>query len=533
MAHGDLVLVGGRIRTLDPTNPAASAIAIRGGEIVHVGTDAAARAAAPAGAEVIDLAGAAAVPGLTDSHTHALPGGLSPSGIDLQDAGSLEAIQAAIAEAAVALPAGAWVQGWGVNHHVFEATGIRGELLDRAAGGRPVLLTFYDLHTAVGNPRALALAGIDGPRHFDEGAEIVCEAGVPTGELREHAAISIARAAIPAPTPAQQLQIAADTLRSFAAVGITSTHLMDGSAATFDIARDLEAAGELSVRLVIPAWLTPDIPEEDWPELAALGALRGERWRGGVAKFFIDGVIESGTAWLLAPDANGAGTAPFWPDIEKYRAGVRFFAAAGHQIVTHAIGDRAIRETLDTYLTAPPAPGIRHRIEHVELLHPDDLPRLAEQQVITSLQPQHAMWVTPGMQDPWSLRVRDGRPGLVFPMRTLLEAGVALTFGSDWPVARFDPRLGMAEARLRRHPGERDAVPLDDEALTPLQALLGYTQWAAQAVGHDRQGVLAPGNWGDVAVFAEDPVDCPADDLPSNPVLLTVCDGEVTHRAGA
>jgi predicted amidohydrolase YtcJ len=531
VADADLVLINGRIRTLDPARPSASAIAIQQGTIVAVGDNPTARAALPH-AEVIDLQGAAAVPGLTDSHTHALPGGLSPSGIDLQAATTLTELQAALADAAAELPANAWVQGWGVSHDVFEGAGIHGELLDRAAGGRPVLLTFYDLHTALASPRALALAGITGPRHFDEGAEIVCDAhGTPTGELREPAAMRIARAAVPAASRDARLAEAAANLRAFAAAGITSTHVMDGNADTFELVDDLEARDEVCVRLILPAWLTPDIPRDAWPELAALGTRSGARWRGGVAKFFIDGVIESGTAWLLEPDTQGGGTSPFWPDVEVYREAVRTFAAAGHQIVTHAIGDRAVRETLDTYLTAQRAPGIRHRIEHAELVHPDDLPRFAAERVIASLQPQHAMWVTPEPTDPWSLRVRDGRPGHVFPMRDLLESGAHLTFGSDWPVAPLDPRLGMAEAQLRRHPGADDATRLDDQGLSPLQALLGYTLWPAQAVGHDRQGVLTEGAWGDVTVFADDPVEVPADDLPHTPVLLTVVGGEVTYRA--
>ncbi len=527
----DLVLTGGRVRTLDPARPHASAIAIADGMIVAVGSDAEVRELAGPRTEVIDLRGAAVVPGLSDSHTHCLPSEVVPGGLDLTEARTLDDIRAGVAAEAERVGPDGWILGWGLDYNAFSETGIHGALLEEAAGGRPALLRFMDFHTALATPRALELAGVDGPRAFDEHAEVVCVDGRPTGELREAGAMALVQAAVPPPTEEQRYAEAVDTLRRLTAAGLTATHLMDGSLETLDLLRRLEAAGDLRMRIVAPFWIKPETPREQWEALATHRFERGRRWRAGVAKFFIDGVIDSGTAWLYEPDSEGEGTEPFWPDPARYREAVAFFAGHGFQCVTHACGDRGVREALDAYRDAPTWPGVHHRIEHIETLQPQDLPRFAAEGVIASMQMQHMMWLEPDRSDNWSRRLGDDRCDRAFQARALLDSGATLTLGSDWPVARYDPREGMAAARLRRPPGMRDRAPYDDQALTAEEALRGYTTWPARTVGHaDVQGRIAPGFWGDVTVFATDPVECDADDLVAVPVLATVVDGEVVHR---
>ena len=202
--------------------------------------------------------------------------------------------------------------------------------------------------------------------------------------------------------------------------------------------------------------------------------------RAAVAKFFIDGVIDSGTGWLYEPDSEGEGLSPFWPDPAHYRAAVRYFASRGYRCATHATGDRGVREALDAYREAGAAPGVRHRIEHIETLQPHDLPRFAAEGVVASMQAQHMAWLAPDRSDNWSRRLGGGeRCDRAFPIRSLRASGAAIALGSDWPVARFDPRIGLACTRLRRPPGERDRAPYDDEALDGLAALEGYTTGAA------------------------------------------------------
>jgi hypothetical protein len=305
---------------------------------------------------------------------------------------------------------------------------------------------------------------------------------------------------------------------------------MDGEPADLAALRELEAQGRLLTRLKVPMWIKPEMVEEEWEELVGVRDERGRRWSAGVAKFFIDGVIDTGTAWLCEPDSEGEGLTPFWPDPARYRKAVARFARAGFQCATHAVGDRAVREALDAYREAGAAEGIRHRVEHIETLQAEDLPRFAAEGVVASMQAQHMIGLDPARTCNWTTRMGDARCDRAFPIRSLRESGAVVALGSDWPVARFDPRLGMAAARLRRPPGVvRD--PFDDQALDGVQALEGYTTHAARTISEDhRLGMIRVGYCADLTAYAEDPADCPADDLPANPCVLTMVDGEVVHR---
>ena len=269
---------------------------------------------------------------------------------------------------------------------------------------------FMDLHTALATPRALAVAGVDGPRAFEENAEIVCADGAPTGELREPAAVADVERALPRLTRRAALRpLRRDAARGSPLVGITGAHVMDGTPATHDLLRELEANGDLvcvsSSRSGCGRSDAGAVGRAALPHRDAFG----RRWRGGVAKFFIDGVIDAGTGWLYEPDAEGEGTLPFWPDPAHYRAAVARFAGAGFQCATHATGDRGVREALDAYRDAgKPARG-RHRIEHIETLQPHDLPRFAAEGVVASMQAQHMMWFEPDRGDNWSRRLAGER----------------------------------------------------------------------------------------------------------------------------
>jgi len=532
MSTTDLALVGGRLRTLDPERPAATAVAVSRGVITAVGSDAEVRELTGAASEVIDLNGAAVVPGLTDSHLHPFLGAVGARGADLMGVTSLEEVRRRVAEERARCAPHEWVVGYGLDYNAFAKTGTSGALIEEAAGGGPALLTFMDFHTALATPRALELAGVDGPRTFTEHAEVVCVDGVPTGELREAAAIELVRSAIPPLTEADRYRLCAEQLRRLAAVGITGAHAMDGDLEALDFLRELEANGHLVTRLITPFWITPEMTEADWAEFAPHRDERGARWRAGNAKFFIDGVIDSGTGWLYQADSAGEGLAPFWPDPQHYRNAVRYFAERGYCCATHATGDRGVREALDAYRAAGATPGVRHRIEHIETLQPQDLARFATEGVVASMQAQHMMWLEPDRSDNWSRRLGAERCDRAFPIRSLLESGAAIALGSDWPVARYDPREGLAAARLRRPPGHRDRAPYDDEALDALAALEGYTSGAAFVGGDEhRLGRIREGFCADLTVFAEDPVDCRADDLVALPVVLTVVDGEIVFRA--
>lgn len=532
MTKVDLALVGGRIRTLDSGRPQATALAIADGTITHVGDDVEIRELCDASTEVIDLGGAAAVPGLIDSHMHPFMGAMRARGADLLDAHRLDDVLGALAAERAKCGPGDWVLGWGLDYNVFADTGISAAVIDEVLDGVPAAVTFMDWHTMLASSQALELAGVDGPRTFAEHAEVVCVEGRPTGELRERAAMDLLRGAIPELSDEQRYQMCVDHLHRLAAVGLTGTHAMDGTLESLDLLRELESRGDLVTRIRVPFTIEPDTPEEQWEAYARAGGERGRRWRAGVAKFFIDGVIDTGTGWLFEPDSEGDGLAAFWPDLDRYHRAVALFASRGFQCVTHSTGDRGVHEALNTYRAAGAAPGVRHRIEHIETIQPDDLPRFAAEGVVASMQAQHMMFLSPDRDDNWSRRLGPDRCDRAFMIRSLRESGAVIALGSDWPVARFDPREGMAAARLRRPPGDVDRRPYDDQALDGLAALEGYTVGAAITGGDgDRLGRLAPGFAADITVMAEDPVDADPDELVSVPIVLTVVDGEAVFRS--
>ncbi len=533
MATADLAVLRTRVRTLDPDRPRATALAVREGRIVAVGDDATVRAHCDRRTEIIDGRGLALVPGLVDAHIHPFMGAERTQGADLTGVTTLDELRDALVAERRRCGPNTWIRGWGLTFEVFSDTGIHGALIEEAVGGQPAFLGFFDGHTAVVSPAALAIAGITGPVTFEDQSAVVCRDSVPTGELQEWAAIALVQNVMPDPTADERYGWYVDALQRMNRVGLTGLHAMDGSPTDFALLRRLEAAGELTVRMIMPLWQKPDMTLDDMRAQLPLRGEHGKLWRGGVAKFFIDGVVESGTAWLDEPDARGQCQMPYWPDPRVYAEAVALFAGAGFQCVTHAVGDRAVRCALDAYRAAGAAPGVRHRIEHIEQLQDVDLPRFAAEHVVASMQPLHMHAFRPDGSDEWGTRVGPERRDRAFRCADLRRSGAVLALGSDWMVANFDPRIGMAWARLRRPGGKPDRAPvLQEQALTASEALEGYTVEAARAISEgDRSGRIRVGFRADLTAFADDPVDLDADTLPELPVLMTIVDGRVVHRA--
>jgi predicted amidohydrolase YtcJ len=529
----DLAILGARVRTLDPSRPAATAVAMSGGVITTVGSDEEVRAACDARTELLDGRGVALVPGLTDSHLHPFWATAFAVGRDTSGCRDRAELEAALQDERRRVGPDAIVRAWAVEYAHFPE-GLDGRDLERLAGG-PALVVLFDLHTYLATPGVLELAGVTGPEAFPDASAIVVRDGVPTGELREFSAFFRVADRLPGADAAARRRRIVEVLGELNALGLTGGHVMDGDPATFAALRDLEATGDLTLRVVVPLWVKPEHDDAVLAEYLALAGERGELWRGGVAKFFIDGVVESGTAWLEEPDTRGGGGAPFWPSEAAYAAAVARFAAAGFQCATHAVGDRAVRAALDAYRAAGPprAPGRgRHRIEHLETLGDATLARLAPEGVAASMQPLHMRWRRPDGHDEWTLRLGPERAAHAFRTADLLRSGAALALGSDWPVASSDPRYGMAWARLRREPGAPDVAPFEPgQALDAETVLAGYTTAAALIVGdEERGGRIAPGLRADLTGFAADPVETPADELVDLPVRLTVVGGRVVHH---
>ncbi|MCX4525577.1 MULTISPECIES: amidohydrolase [unclassified Streptomyces] len=524
MPAADTVLTGARVRTLDPARPEARAVALRDGEIVAVGDERDVRDWRGPATEVLDLGGATLTPGLTDAHSHPVWGVEMATGTDLSGVRDLDQLRAAL----LAAPRSrGWVLGYGLDHNAFGGRPVDKARIEEALAGAPAFLRLYDGHSALASGAALTAAGITGPRAFAQRSEIVCDPdGAPTGHLVEHAAMDLVGALAPKPSSAERRSRLVALLRDMAATGLTGAHVMDlGDGDVPALLATVEYEGELPLRLRLAPWCMPGAGPDELAALIDLQRLGGRHWQVGGVKFFMDGTVEGGTAWLEHADCHGQGTDAFWPDPQAYSEAVRVLDAAGVRTATHAIGDAAVRHVLDTVSGLGGQARMRHRIEHIETVPDDQLKRFAELGVIASMQPPHTAYTRADHSDEWSKRLGEDRAARAWRCRDLRDAGAVLALGSDWPIAHHDARQVLATARSPL------GAAAAGRALTGLMALEGMTSHAALAAGEERvAGRIAPGYRADLTAFALDPVDTPPDELAEAPVRLTVSGGRITHR---
>ncbi|WP_432022063.1 amidohydrolase [Streptomyces parvus] len=534
-----LVLLSARL--LDPVTGRflpETALAVSGGRTAALGADREIRALADASTTVIDLKGAVVTPGLVDGHLHPVSGAELTHGLDLSGCTDLAGVREALAGEVRRLAPGAWLRAWGLDPNVFGDAPVESAALSPVLDGVPALLQLFDAHSVLASPRALELAGVDGPRTFDQAAEVVCDAaGRPTGLLLEDAACELVERAAPRPTREESRDRLAAALRSMAAAGLTGGHAMDANGDSLALYAELDAAGDLPLRLRVAPWCRPDA-DADADAVRELIGQQGEGgtlWRTAGVKLFMDGTIDNGTAWLERPDCHGESTHAFWSDPEVYTRVIRELHRAGVPTATHAIGDAAVRHALDSVAKArtTKGPAVRHRIEHIETVPDDTVARFAELGVVASMQPTHCCDFTRADHtDNWSRRLGEERASRAWRCRDLWDAGARVVLGSDWPIAPFPPLGVMAGARHRR-PGRDLTQPPHGpgQALTALEALQGMTVNAAWAAGEEHEaGRLAVGRRADFTVFADSPLTTSAVELPDLPVLLTVVDGRPTHR---
>ncbi|MEU9440195.1 amidohydrolase [Streptomyces sp. NPDC048304] len=533
----DLVLLSARL--LDPGTGEFlphTALAARDGRISYLGDDRDARALAGPGSTVVDLRGAVVIPGLTDGHLHPVSGAERTMGVDLSGCRDLDAVRTALAAAARALRPGAWLRGWGLDPNAFGTAPVTSAALGEVLNGIPALIDLFDAHSALASERALELAGVDGPRHFDQGSEIVCDAqGRPTGLLLEDAACELVEAVAPRPTEAEVRARTAEVLSAMAVAGLTGGHAMDANGDSLAVYAALEAEDALPLRLRIAPWCRPETDDAGVAELIRLQGTGGALWRVAGVKLFMDGTIDNGTAWLETPDCHGESAHAHWPDPRRYTDVVTALHRAGVPTATHAIGDAAVRHVLDSVEKAQTesAGAVRHRIEHIETVPDDTVRRFAPLGVAASMQPTHCCEFTRADHtDNWSRRLGAERAGRAFRCRDLWEAGARVVLGSDWPIAPYPPLQVMAGARHRR-PADLSLPPHGpNQALTALQALQGLTVNPAwTAVEETLAGRLTVGGRADLTVLADDPLKVADTDLAQLPVLLTAVGGRVTHRA--
>ncbi|WP_329124409.1 amidohydrolase [Streptomyces sp. NBC_01353] len=532
-----LVLLSARL--LDPVTGRLlpeSALAVAGGRISALGDDREIRALADSSTTVVDLKGAVVTPGLTDGHLHPVSGAELTHGLDLSGCTDLDSVREVLAREVRTLKRGAWLFGWGLDPNVFGDRPVESAALAPVLDGVPALLQLFDAHSMLASPRALELAGVDGPRTFDQAAEVVCDdAGRPTGLLLEDAACELVERAAPQPTHGERRERLAAALRAMAAAGLTGGHAMDANGASLALYAELDAVGALPLRLRVAPWCQPGTDADGLRALIEQQGTGGALWRTAGVKLFMDGTIDNGTAWLEHPDCHGESTHAFWPDPAAYSHIIGELHRAGVPTATHAIGDAAVRHVLDSVEKAQAGDrsGVRHRIEHIESVPDDTLRRFAELGVIASMQPTHCCDFTRADHtDNWSRRLGEERASRAWRCRDLRDSGASVVLGSDWPIAPFPPLGVMAGARHRRPSRDLTQPPHGPEqALTSLEALQGMTLGPAFAAGEELEaGRLAVGHRADLTVLADNPLSVAATELPDLPVLLTVLDGRPTHR---
>jgi predicted amidohydrolase YtcJ len=533
----DLYLVNGKIYSQDAAYSHATAVALRAGRIRAVGSDDEIRALARLGDEIVDLEGRRVVPGLHDCHVHYQDWTLGLARLPLAAARSLEDLRRGVGRKVRELEPGRWIlgQGWNESHWDVRRIPTRADL-DDVAADHPVALWRSDLHVLVCNTVALRAAGIDSNTPDPPGGVIDHDvAGQPTGVLRERA-MDLLTAVIPPPTEDETVDAMRQGFSLLHRLGVTGVHdyrLMDGADGppAFRAYQRLHTGGELALRL----WM--HISGAHLDEAIALGLRSGfgDDWlRVGHVKMFTDGGQGAHTAWMLEPyeDTGGYGL-PLRPmaeiDADVERANLAGLAAA-----VHAIGDRAMRELLDALErvaargTHLPAARIPNRIEHVQNVRPQDVPRLAALGVVASVQPVHLVDDLDTVEQTVGARGR-----FTYTFRHLWEAGVPLALGSDCPVADPNPFWGIQAAVTRQR---RDGTPeggwYPAQRLSLAEALWGFTMGSAVVTGRQADlGSISPGKLADLVVLDRDPFALDALEIAGVEVTMTVLDGEVVYRA--
>lgn len=517
-----LRLTNGKIFTGNLTAPWAKEMLILNGRIAWIGQG---EAPSIPGVETIDLDGRLALPGLVDAHVHFLWYALGLDSVRMVGIENLDQALGLVAEAVLNSGPNDWIVGDSYNHNVWGMDREPNRYdLDKVAPHIPVLISSKCGHTAWVNSKALKLAGITAATPDPEGARIERdEQGEPTGLLREGASDLVYRV-IPATDPKKALAMLKRAISLAHSMGLTGIHNCEGR----DSLRyfgELARAGELNFRVV------QNVPVDSLDEAIAVGltsGVGGEWVRIGGIKLFVDGALGSQTALMFEPHEGSENLGIQTMPEEELRDLVLKAAQGGLSSVVHAIGDKANNMVLNMYETAlkDGDPTLRHRIEHVQLLTEQDVPRLGSSNIIASVQPTHILGDIDLVHKYWGKRGR-----YAYPFKSLLEGGAVLAFGSDCPVESMDPILGIHAAVNRQRPGgypKEGFYP--EERLTVAEAVRAYTYGPAYASYQESvTGTLEVGKLGDVVVLEQDIFAIRPQEIHSVKVKATIIGGNVVY----
>ena len=544
----DTVVVNGRIYTVNAQQPWAEALAIRANKVIAVGSLEKIATLRGPSTHVIDVQGRLVLPGFTDCHIHFLDGSLSLLQVNLDEARTVDEIQRKVKKYADAHPELTWILGRGWNYGVFNPSGLPDKrYLDRIVPDRPAYLESFDGHTWWANSKALQLAGITRATPDPAGGTIVRDAktGDPTGAIKEDAADDVVRRAIPLPDHEQIVAALLGGMREANRMGLVRAISPDGVSVrggdfhALDVYDQLRRAGQLTVRFDIARRLQPpSLTRDELQEIEAAGDRFHDDWlSAGKAKFFLDGVIETRTAAMLAPYVDDTKSGELLWDPVQYRDAVSELDRHGVQIFTHAIGDRAIRLALDAYENAQKTNhthDVRDRIEHLEDASAADIPRFGKLGVIASFQPLHA-YPDDDVVKIWSGNIGPERAQRGFAWHSVASTGGALAFGSDWPIVTLNPWPGVQNAVTRQTTeGDPPGGWLPRERISLQDAIKAYTLGAAFAGHREKtEGSLESGKAADLIVLAQDLFKIEPTDIAKTEVLLTMVEGKVVYQSAA
>ncbi|GAC1338000.1 MAG: amidohydrolase [Myxococcales bacterium] len=533
----DELLVAGLLHTLDPARPRAEAALIRGGRFAVVGSrDACARAAGPS-ARLVELGEGCATPGLADAHGHLLHLGRALVEVDLSGARSEAACVARVAERARETPAGNWIRGGNWDQTLWpEARFPTLDALSRAVPDHPVALSRVDVHALWVNARALEECGISRATQDPPGGRILRrDGGAPAGVLIDNAG-DLVSSRIPRPRPAETEALVLRAARAVALLGITSVHDACVGPELGEVLRGLAARDALPLR--VSAMLDGQVTTSDaqlddqmarWSGAPAVGLLTVP-----AVKLFADGALGSRGAALLEPYEDDAGNTGLFitpPDVLRER--ILRVARKGFSPAVHAIGDAACRAVLRAFVEVARAglAGVRPRVEHLQILRPEDAPLLRASGAVASMQPVHA--TSDGRWAEERLGRGTPRQRGAYAWRQAKEAGAVLAFGSDFPVEGADPLQGIYSAVARRLAGAAPDAPawMPEQRLDRPEALHAFTAGAAYAErAENRRGRIQAGYDADLTLFGRDLLGVPEAEIPRVPIAGTVVAGRLQER---
>jgi len=538
----DTILINGKVYTVDAKQSWTQAVAIRGEKIVAVGDDTEIEKLRGPQTKVIDAGGKLVLPGFVDCHIHFLEGSISLGQANLEGAKNPADIQRILRDYAAKHPGDGWILGGGWNYAMFGDENLPDKkYLDELFPNRPVFLSGYDGHTSWANSKALALAKIDKDTPNPANGAIVRDSKTSeaTGALKESAG-RLVNKLVPKPTPAEKLAALRAGIHWANENGLTRVHSAGGDFEEFALYDELRRRGNLTLRMYIAYFLNP--PELRPKDIDAIEEARrkytGDWLSGGVVKMMIDGVIESHTAAMLEPYTDDPSTKGklFW-EPDKYKAAVAELDKRGLQLFTHAIGDYAVRTALDAYENAE---NVNHtqdrrpRIEHIETITTEDIPRFGKLGVIASMQPLHAY------PDEDTLRVWAGNAGpdrasRAWVWNSIAKAGGDLAFGSDWNVVTLNPWEGLQMAVTRQTTeGKPDGGWMPEQRVALAQAVEGYTLGAAYAGRREKtEGSIEPGKLADLVIVSQNIFEIDPHAIAQTKVIETIVGGRIVYQAEA